>query len=73
MTKYYFISYLGTNNLGALVYGNCTAIINNASVLEIGEMIQKKNGFKSPATLLCLKDLTKKEYEMLKGDEEQPR
>lgn len=70
MTKYYFISYVGTNSSGALVYGNCTAKIVDASLLEIGQMIQEESDFVKPATILCLKNLTEEECIMLSGKQD---
>ena len=47
--------------------------VNNLDLTSIVREIQKINNFKTLPTILCLKDLSKEEYEMLKGDEEQPR
>lgn len=39
----------------------------NLDLNGITQMIQKGNDFKTSPTILCLKDLSKKEYKMLKG------
>lgn len=68
MTKYYFISYIGTK--AGLVFGCCTAKGENESidvVDAIGREIQKINGFEKPAMIISMKDLTKKELEMQRG------
>lgn len=69
MTKYYFISYIHCNG-NATTYGHCIMQVNNSDLTGITREIQKINNFKTLPTILCLKDLSKKEYEMLKGDEE---
>lgn len=66
MTKYYFISYIYCGE-GITTYGDCMASVNNLDLNGITKMIQKANDFKTSPTILCLKDLSKKEYEMLKG------
>lgn len=65
MTKYYFISYIGTK--AGLVLGFCTAKGENESIDVIGREIQKINGFEKPAMIISMKDLTKKEFEMQRG------
>lgn len=65
MTKYYFICYIGTK--AGLVLGCCTAKIENESIDDIGREIQKINGFEKPAMIISMKDLTKKEFEILRG------
>lgn len=69
MTKYYFISYIACNG-NVTTYGHCMMTVNNLDLTGIVREIQKVNNFKTLPTILCLKDLSKKEYEMLKGDEE---
>lgn len=69
MTKYYFISYICCNG-NVTTYGHCMMTVNNLGLTDIVREIQKVNNFKFLPTILCLKDLSKKEYEMLKGDEE---
>lgn len=41
----------------------------NLDLTGIAQEIQKINNFKTLPTILCLKDLSKKEYEMLSGGE----
>lgn len=43
--------------------------VNNSDLTGITREIQKINNFKTLPTIICLKDLSKKEYEMLKGKE----
>lgn len=68
MTKYYFISYIHCNG-SATTYGHCIMQVNNSDLTGITREIQKINNFKTLPTIICLKDLSKKEYEMLKGKE----
>lgn len=68
MSKYYFISYIACNG-NVTTYGHCMMTVNNSDLTGIVQEIQKVNNFKTLPTILCLKDLSKKEYEMLKGDE----
>lgn len=67
MTKYYFVSYIHTNN-NVTTYGHCMMTVNNLNLNGIAQEIQKINNFKTLPTILCLKDLSKEEYEMLSGD-----
>lgn len=68
MTKHYFVSYIHSNN-NVTTYGHCMMHVNNLDLTGILLEIQKINNFQKLPTILCLKDLSKKEYEMLKGDE----
>lgn len=69
MTKYYFISYICCNG-NVTTYGHCMMQVCNLDLTGITREIQKVNNFKTLPTILCLKDLSKDEYEMLKGNEE---
>lgn len=69
MTKHYFISYICCNG-NVTIYGHCMMTVNNLDLTGITREIQKINNFKTLPTIICLKDLSEKEYEMLKGDEE---
>lgn len=69
MTKYYFISYIHCNG-NATTCGHCLMTVSDTDLTGIVREIQKINNFKTLPTIICLKDLSKKEYEMLKGDEE---
>lgn len=68
MTKYYFISYIHCNG-NVTSYGHCLMMVNNTDLTGISQELQKINNFDTLPTILCLKDLSKKEYEMLKGGE----
>lgn len=69
MTKYYFVSYIYVEG-ARKVYGNCLIKACKLTLTEMLEEIRKVNGFKTLPTIDCLKDLSKEEYEMLKGGEE---
>ena len=69
MTKYYFISYIHGNSV-CTIYGHCLMTVNNTDLTGMVQKIQKANNFKTLPTILCLKDLSKEEYEMLTGDEQ---
>lgn len=69
MTKYYFISYIHCNG-GTTTYGHCVMLVNNTDLNGILRAIQRSQDFKTLPTILCLKDLSKREYEMLKGGSE---
>lgn len=68
MTKYYFISYICCNG-NVTTYGHCMMQVCNLDLTSIIYKIKEVNGFKNLPTILCLKDLSKKEYEMLNGGE----
>lgn len=69
MTKYYFISYIHYNG-NVTTYGHCMMQVCNLDLTGILQKLQEANNFKTLPTILCLKDLSKEEYEMLKGDEQ---
>ena len=69
MTKRYFISYICCNG-NVTTYGHCLMQVCNLDLTGISQKLQERNNFKTLPTILCLKDLSKEEYEMLKGDEE---
>lgn len=69
ITKYYFISYIHCDE-GAAAFGHCVMAVNNLYLNGIAQEIQRSQDFKTLPTILCLKDLVKKEYEMLKGGSE---
>lgn len=69
MTKRYFISYIYCNG-NATTYGHCIMRVNNSGLTSIAHTLQEISNFKTLPTILCLKDLSKEEYEMLKGNEE---
>lgn len=66
--RYYFVSYIGINNTDAWVVGHCTVEFTNGSLPMLANGIQKENGFKNPATIIFLKNLTKEEYDTLHGN-----
>ena len=68
MTKYYFISYIFQNG-NAVAYNHCLFEAVDITLNGIARVIQKTRGC-SNVVILNLKDLSKKEYEMLKGGEE---
>ena len=68
MTKYYFISYICYNG-NVTTYGHCMMQVCNHDLTSIICKIKEVNGFKNLPTILCLKDLSKEEYEMLNGGE----
>lgn len=69
MTKYYFISYFGTNKDGQL-YGHCTMEVKNLNLYGIKQRIASGNDLIGMPIILCLKDLSKREYKMLSRKEE---
>ena len=68
MTKYYFISYICCNG-NVTTYGHCMMTVSDTDLTGIAREIQKINNFKTLPTILCLKDLSEEEYEMLRGGE----
>lgn len=70
MNRYYFISYIHTRSGAETIYGHCLAEVCDNTLSEILESIRKRNGFDDALTIICLKDLSKEEYSMLKGKEE---
>lgn len=66
MTKYYFVSYINSNS-GVATYGHCMVSVADTDLTGIAQLVQKANNFKTIPAILCLKDLSKDEYEMLKG------
>lgn len=69
MTKYYFISYVFCDG-DTKGYGHCLMSADSPTLKVILKEIQRHHGFKTLLTILCLKDLSKEEYEMLKGGSE---
>lgn len=67
MTKYYFISYIFQANNG-VAYAHCLFKAVDITLNGIAQAIQESRGC-SNVIILNLKDLSKKEYEMLKGGE----
>lgn len=65
MKKYYFVTYQGINDRGNTVTGCTTLKVENSSISEICEYLAETHNIKSPAIILCLKDLSEKEYKML--------
>lgn len=66
MKKYYFISYLRSAG-NAITYGHCMMMAKDSSLNDIAKEVASMNGWDNPVVITCLKDLSKKEYEMLKG------
>lgn len=52
-----------------MIYGHCLMQVCNLDLTSISQKIQKASNFNNLPTILYLKDLSKKEYEMLKGEE----
>lgn len=67
MTKYYFISYIFQTGNG-VAYAHCLLKAVDTTLDGMVQMIQESRGC-SNVVILNLKDLSKKEYKMLKGDE----
>lgn len=68
MTKYYFVSYIHQDGNG-VAYNHCLFKAVDITLNGIARVIQNIRGC-SNVVILNLKDLSKKEYKMLKGDEE---
>lgn len=68
MTKYYFISFIHNDESGT-TYGNCLMKAHNLDLTKIAWRLQTHHKFKNMPIILGLKDLSKKEFEMLKGKE----
>lgn len=66
MTKRYFVSYIHCN-VNATTYGHCIMQVNNGDLTSIIYTLQEANNFDTLPTIICLKDLSKKEYRMLRG------
>lgn len=67
MTKRYFVSYIHCSG-NVTTYGHCMMTVNNLDLTNILQKIKEANNFNSLPTIICLKDLSKKEYEILSGD-----
>lgn len=68
MTKYYFVSYLYVHKDGCShSYGHCIVTAVNKTLNELANMVQETLNLPMRPTILCLKDLSKEEYEMLSG------
>lgn len=65
MIKYYFLSFEGTSNDGGKIKG-CYIMPVDKSLHKIIEFIKDKNNL-IDCVILCLKELSKEEYEMLTG------
>ena len=72
MTKYYFVSYMCQIN-SQLNFSSCLFKSHDITLDGMAEMIAESRGISDPkqVVILSLKDLSKKEYEMLKGGSEQ--
>lgn len=76
MTKYYFVSYMyqsieGMTGLSGLSFSTSLCRVENKTLDDICSEIAKScNQPTKTVVIIGLKDLTKKEYEMLKGDKE---
>lgn len=66
MTKYYFVSYIFNNGNG-VAYSHCLFEAVDITLNGIVQTIQNIRGC-SNVVILNLKDLSKKEYKMLKED-----
>lgn len=71
MTKYYFISYMCHIN-SQLNFSSCLFKAHDITLNGIAEMIAESRGISNPKQVVIsnMKDLSKKEYEMLKGGSE---
>lgn len=67
MKKRYFMSYAGLNRSNDWVLGHLTVETTDTSLAVLAKRIAEHHGFTNAATILCLKDLSKKEYRMLSG------
>ena len=70
MARYYLASWVGQKEAGQILFGNTFFILNNQGVSldEISESIRKNNN-SAFITILNLQKLSKKDYMMLKGDD----
>jgi len=67
MTKCYFVSYIFQTDNG-VAYAHCLFKAVDITLNGIARVIQESRGY-SNVVILNLKDLSKREYEMLKGKE----
>ena len=65
MTKHYFVSYLSSDN-GTTKRGHALVTVTNQSLSEIAKIIAKGSNTDN-ITIICLKDLSEEEFNMLKG------
>ncbi len=68
MTKHYFVAYQGHDKKGNLISGHTLIRATDASLNGISKYIASANDLDGDVVVTCLKDLSKKEYEMLKGE-----
>lgn len=66
MRKHYFISYIHSDG-PTITYGNCVVGCVDTDLTGLVQKIKDVNNFKNRPVILCLKDLSEEEYEMLKG------
>lgn len=73
MTKYYFISYqCFKNNRKTEHIGSNVMKVTNFSIKDISSFLESRVGAdKGTLVLLCLKDLSKEEYDMLSGEDDE--
>lgn len=70
MTKHYFVSYITEKN-GNISHRHCMIRITNKSLDCMCNYLAKSDNVSPDRIIItCLKDLSKEEYEMLKGYEE---
>ena len=67
MNKYYFISYIAADRGYLVTYGHCVMTVKCLTLDAIAKKIAEVNGFSNPVSIICMKDLSKKEFEMLGG------
>lgn len=69
MTKYYFASYISSSTKAFISNINGCSILKvvDLTLVEVCDLIQKKNNLENPVVITCLKDLTEEEYQMLSG------
>ena len=68
MTKHYFVSYIHLDG-ATTTYGNCVVGRVDTDLTGLLQKIKDVNNFKNRPVILCLKDLSQEEYEMLRGSE----
>lgn len=70
MTKYYLASWVGQKEFGQILFGNTFFVLKNQGVSldKISEHIRQSNN-STFITILNLQELSKKDYMMLKGDD----
>lgn len=69
MTRYYFVSYIYKEKSGVAFKHCLMKLIDNRTLTDISQELQKTNNCEQLPVILNLRDLSKTEYKMLVGEQ----